>query len=248
MNVGGETAPSGELGLVVIRGGQTFVVDPEKGFGMPPAPSDLGEFRSMIEHGCPQSGLPDEVNVWRLRNQRNLWRGYGRLALARRLKIPHIHGALYLRKICGDGRVLDLGLASLRVVTTAGVNKLVAAMNTTDAATFVAFKFHGYGTGSTAEAIGDTALVTELTTEYNPNSTRPTGTQTVGASNNIYRSVATLTPDSGTPVLREHGLLSQAATGGGTLWDRTVFATVTLDSALGDSLQTTYEATFAAGG
>jgi hypothetical protein len=27
-------------------------------------------------------------------------------------------------------------------------------------------KFHGFGTGSTAEASGDTALVTELTTEY----------------------------------------------------------------------------------
>jgi hypothetical protein len=105
-------------------------------------------------------------------------------------------------------------------------------------------KYHGLGTGSTAEANGDTALVTELTTEYNPNSTRATGT-TTEASATVFESVATNTLD-GTPgaALREHGLFS--ASSAGVLWDRTVFAAITLSS--GDGLQSTYDMTASAGG
>jgi hypothetical protein len=94
-------------------------------------------------------------------------------------------------------------------------------------------------------ASGDTALVTESTTALNPDSTRGTGTTTEGASANIYRTVGTVTADAQI-VVREHGVFSQAATGGGTLLDRTVFTTITLES--GDSLQATYELTCSAGG
>jgi hypothetical protein len=108
-------------------------------------------------------------------------------------------------------------------------------------------KFHGIGTGTTAEAIGDTALVTELTTEYNPNSTRATGSQTEAAAN-IYQTVGTNTLDSGTPAVTEHGIFTQAATGGGTLLDRSVFAAINLVGANGDGLQTDYRFTVTAGG
>lgn len=58
-------------------------------------------------------------------------------------------------------------------------------------------------------------------------------------------STATLTPSA--PVaITEHGIFSQAATGGGVLLDRSVFSVVNLAS--GDSLQATYDLTFAAGG
>lgn len=136
-----------------------------------------------------------------------------------------------------------LGLASFRVITTAGVNFIVDAFQGTTE--LENLRYHGIGTGSTAEAIGDTALVTELTTEYTGN-VRATGTLTEGASANIYRTVGTNTLD-GTPgaALREHGLFSQAATGGGTLLDRTVYAAITLSS--GDSLQSTYDHTQTAG-
>jgi hypothetical protein len=136
------------------------------------------------------------------------------------------------------------GLASLRVVTDAGVNFIVDAFqNTTELENL---KYHGIGTGSTAEAAGDTALVTELTTEYSPDNTRATGTTTEGGGTNVYRTVGTNTLD-GTPgaALREHGIFDQAATGGGTLLDRTVYASITLSS--GDSLQSTYDHTQTAG-
>ena len=106
------------------------------------------------------------------------------------------------------------------------------------------FKYHGAGTGTTAEASGDTALVTESTTALNPDSTRATGTQSQPSAN-ILQSVGTLTFDN-TAAITEHGLFSQAATGGGTLWDRTVFSAINVTS--GDSIQFTYSATLSAGG
>lgn len=155
-----------------------------------------------------------------------------------------IESSLRLVKIDGlTGQRTDYGLVGRKVVTTAGVNFIVDAFqNTTEVENL---KFHGIGTGSTAEAVGDTALVTELTTEYNPNSTRATGTTTEGASANIYRTVGTNTLDSGTPAITEHGVFSASAAG--TLLDRTVFSAINLNGANGDGLQATYELTCAAG-
>lgn len=142
------------------------------------------------------------------------------------------------------GDIWDLGLLGTRVVTTAGVNYLVDALqNLTEPENF---KYHGIGTGTGAEASGDTALGTELTTEYNPDNTRATGTLTEGASANIFRTVGTNTIDSGTPAVIEHGIFTQAATGGGTLLDRTKFG-ASVGMVANDSLQTTYELTLTAG-
>lgn len=104
-------------------------------------------------------------------------------------------------------------------------------------------KYHGLGTGSTAENQTDTALVTELTTEYTGN-VRATGT-TTETSANIYSTVATNTLD-GTPgaALREHGIFSASTVG--VLLDRSVYGAITLSS--GDSLQSTYNLTLTAGG
>lgn len=140
----------------------------------------------------------------------------------------------------------DYGVVSRKVVTTAGVGFLVDAFqNTTELENM---EFHGIGTGTTAEAAGDTALVTELTTEYNPDNTRVTGTNAEGASANIYQTVGTNELDSGTPAITEHGIFSNATVGSGVLWDRSVFAAINLDGTAGDSLQSTYEATFNSGG
>lgn len=144
------------------------------------------------------------------------------------------------------GDALDLGLASTHVVTTAGVNFIVDAFQ--NSVEVENLRYHGFGTGTNAEATGDTALQTEETTQYNPDNTRPTGTLTEGASANIFRTVATYSPDSGgTRAITEHGIFSQAATGGGTLLDRSVFSVVNLVAG-SDSLQATYELTFSAGG
>lgn len=134
------------------------------------------------------------------------------------------------------------GVISRRVITNNGVAALVDAyQNTVEPETF---KYHGLGTGTNAEAAGDSALQTELSTQYNPNSTRATGT-TTETSSNIFETVATNTVD-GSAAVTEHGLLTQAATGGGTLMDRSVFSAINLVS--GDGLQSTYDQTLTAGG
>jgi hypothetical protein len=136
----------------------------------------------------------------------------------------------------------DYGIVGNKVVTTAGVNYIAADFND-GGSDISAFDYAGLGTGSTAEAVGDTALVTELTTEYTGN-VRTAGTPS-NPSANIYRSTCTSTLDSGTPALREHGLFT--ASSAGTLLDRTVFASITLDGTAGDSLLSTYSLTLTAG-
>lgn len=235
---GGTIGPSGDLGLTLIRasGARIPVAEPA---AWPLRPVTA---RDVLEYGAPQRGLAVEVNEWRLRNTRNLWRGFRRVFGARAIGASTFYGQLWLSVIRADGEVVDLGLASLRVVTTAGVNFIVDAFqNTTELENL---KYHGIGTTNTAEAAADTALAAESTTALNPDNTRATGSLTEGASANIYRTVGTLTADASIAAV-EHGIFSQAATGGGTLLDRSVFSTVNLAS--GDSLQATYDLTFTAG-
>lgn len=169
--------------------------------------------------------------AWKLRNVRHLLRGW--LAF-----VPFIGkvvpvGRLYATIIRADGRAEHMGLVSTRVVTTAGVNAIVDAFQGTF--TLADFKYHGMGTGNTAEAVGDTALVT-------PVETRATGTQTEGASANVYRSVGTITATAARAVV-EHGLFS--ASSGGTLLDRSVFSVINLG--INDSVQFTYDLSLPAG-
>lgn len=144
------------------------------------------------------------------------------------------------------GQALEYGLLSQRLVTDTGVGFIVDAFQ--NLVELEIMKFHGFGTGTTNESAAQTALVTELTTEYATDNTRPTGTTTEGASANIYRTVATLSPDSGgTIAITEHGIFSQAANSGGVLLDRSKFSAVNL-VASADSLQTTYDLTVSSGG
>jgi hypothetical protein len=167
--------------------------------------------------------------VWKLRNLRYLLRGApGILRGSVRLV-----GRLYVIVLRADGGREDYGLVSTRVVTTAGVNYLVDAFQgTTEPENF---KYHAMGTGNTAEAVGDTALVTEV-------ESRVTGTQTEGASANIYRTVATITATAGRAIT-EHGIFS--ASSAGTLLDRSVFSVINLSTS--DSIQFTYDLTLPAG-
>lgn len=139
----------------------------------------------------------------------------------------------------------DYGVVSRKVVTDTGVGFIVDAFQ--NSVELENMKYHALGTGTNAEAAGNTALQTELTTEYTGN-VRATGSTTEGASANIYRSVGTNTLDSGTPAVTEHGIMSQAATGGGVIIDRSVFSAINLVGANGDGLQSTYDLTFTSGG
>jgi hypothetical protein len=227
--------------------------------------------------GFPRPGLSPEVLAYRRANASRLIMPALKIVAGNALGLAMMTPALYLTKIarcrdcaektlelcarmkegptpdfavdfplCPRCNVIPLGLASLNLVTTAGVNYIVDAFIDSPSGNNVElFDFHGIGTTNTAEAIGDTALVAELTTQYNPDNTRATGTPSEGASANIYRSVGTNTVDGASAIV-EHGLFTQAATGGGTLLDRSVFSVINLGAS--DSLQSTYEATFAAGG
>lgn len=136
--------------------------------------------------------------------------------------------------------ITDLGVVCRKVVTNNGVGFIVDAFQ--NLVELENMKYHGLGTGTNAEAAADSALQTELTTQYNPNSTRATGTTTESASN-AYRTVATNTLDEAAAVT-EHGVFS--ASSAGVLLDRSVFSVVNL--AASDSLESTYTLTFTAGG
>jgi hypothetical protein len=142
-------------------------------------------------------------------------------------------GRLYVTKVDSLGNREPLGLVSTKVVTTAGVNYLVDSLQGLQPSDV--FRFHGTGTGTTAEAIGQTALVTEV-------ASRATGSQTEGASTNIYRTVGTVSYGA-TFAITEHGIFS--ASTAGTLLDRSLFAAINVIS--GDSIEFTYELTVPSG-
>lgn len=147
------------------------------------------------------------------------------------------HGRMYMKVVKANGEVWDYGFIGVHTITTTGKGFVVDAWQ--NSVELESMKYHGLGTGTTASAAGDTAIETELSTAYNPNSTRATGS-TTEASATVFRSVGTNTLD-GAAAVTEWGLLSQAATGGGVLFDRQVFSAVNLAS--GDGLQTTYDLT-----
>lgn len=223
----GRMGPRGALGLHIDKA----LPDP-----------DVHSLWTILRWSLPWFGQAPMVWRWRLRNLPHFLRGFRQVALARLFRLPTHYGVLWLQVQHLDGTRTTLGLASLRVVTTTGATKIVDFMRASDTATGQAFKFHGLGTGSTAEATADTALVTELTTQYNPDNTRATGTQTNNGAT-VYRTVGTNTLDASVSGLQEHGIFSAAS--GGSLLDRTVFASLSLAS--GDALTTTYDFTVNAG-
>lgn len=234
----GRVGPSGEVGLRVVRGG--VVLPPSESWVRGMVDAD-----DILDLGFPDKSLDNETNSWRKSNRAQMNEAYRRLKdtnWAKKKGLPVFFSSLFLRVIRGDGSILPLGLASCRLVTTAGVGFIVDAFQ--NIVELEIMKFHAIGTGTNAEATGDTALQTELTTQYNPDNTRATGTTTENGAN-IYRTVGTNTVDA-SAAITEHGILSQAAVAGGVLLDRSVFSAVNL--ANGDSLESTYDLTLTAGG
>ena len=129
------------------------------------------------------------------------------------------------------------GGLSLGLVTTTGVNYMASDFASGGVTpTISGFKFHDCGTGSTAAAIGDTALQTAAGTS------RVSGTAS-NPSANQYRSVATISFTSSLAIT-EWGLFSASSTG--TMWDHRVFSAINVGN--GDSIQFTYTLTVNAGG
>ena len=213
---------SGDLSLRAIKAAREWTPRSRLGWAvsrcLPHLPPDLAaELLDRIQSACV---IETSLSV-------QVMRGYGLF----------LKGWLPFSEVAFE----EWGVVGRKVVTDVGVAYIVDAFqNLTEVENQ---KFHGLCTGSTAESVGDTALVTELTTEYTGN-VRATGTTTEGASGNIYRTVATNTLD-GTPgqALREHGIFNASTSG--VLLDRTVYSAITLSS--GDSLATTYDLTLTSG-
>lgn len=200
----------------------------------------------------PVLGLSDRVNDWRSDNFKHhvSQRGLPEISKALTDGRATFFGGLEVGVFrfdpedpFGERQFEHYGLASLRVVTDTGVAFIVDAFQ--NLVELENMKYHGIGTGTTAESAAQTALVTELTTQLNPDSTRATGTLTEGATANVFRTVATNNVDA-TVAVTEHAPFSQAATGGGVMLDRSLFSAVNLSS--GDGLQTQYDLTITSGG
>ena len=180
--------------------------------------------------------------AWQLKNKLRWayisgWLGY---ILAKPLSkitgLAVLQGELSVAKIFGNGRRVDYGVVSRHVVTTAFVNYMVDQLQT-ETSTWGDFKFHDSGVGTTGAAVGDTDIETTDAVA------RATGSQTEGASANIYKSVGTITYDSSLAIT-EHGLFN--ASTGVTLLDRHVFAAINVVNT--DSIEYTYSLTATAGG
>jgi len=149
------------------------------------------------------------------------------------LTLTGVLSAKVLRK---DGSVEDRGVICREKVTTAFANYLVDAMvSGSGSYPMDVFIYHDCGTGTTAEANSQTALVTPY------GGARTSGTKVEGASSNIFRSVGTIS-FTGTLAITEHGLFS--ASSSGTLLDRSLFSAINVVS--GDGIQFTYELTVSA--
>lgn len=178
---------------------------------------------------------------WKLSNtlRRSFLFGWVATRLARGLTaltgIPTLCGELSARLIKADGQVINYGVLSYRVVTTAFVNFVTDQLQT-ETSVFGDFKYHDAGVGTTAEDAGDTGI------ETTDGESRATGTQTESASN-AYRSVGTIAYTS-TKAITEHGLFNDSSAG--TLMDRSVFSAINVVN--GDQIEFTYTLTINSGG
>ena len=148
--------------------------------------------------------------------------------------VPTITTKLNVQKNLTDGQIINYGIVGYREVTDAGVAFLVDdwAGDVTD---ITDFDYHSCGTVNTAEDQTDTDLAGSVSVA------REAGTATQPSAH-ILTSTATQS-FSGSAAVVEHGLFS--ASTAGTLWDRTVFAVITV--ADGESITWAYSATFTAG-
>lgn len=150
-------------------------------------------------------------------------------------------GELSATIIRKNGNVHELGVVSRRIVTTTGVNFMRDDFNAAaGGADITNLNYHDSGTGTGAEAVGDT----DLGTPAGP-TTRATGVQSAPATKQ-YRTTGLIAYLS-TLAITEHGVFNQAARGGSSvLWDRSVFAAINVVS--GDSISFQYTLTINDGG
>lgn len=148
--------------------------------------------------------------------------------------VVEMWGILSIRVFRRNGEIENLGVLSVKKVCEDFRDYIVDSLQDSTSYPLDIFKYHGCGTGTTAEASDDSALETEV-------ETRATGSQTEGATANIFKTVGTIDM-TGSHTIAEHGVFS--ASTNGTLLDRSVFSGSTIGVINGDSIEFTYEVTF----
>ena len=145
-------------------------------------------------------------------------------------------GILSLKVTRPDGWEQDYGVVSEKLITDAYAAYYIDCLQGLETG-IANFKYHDSGTGTTAEVVGDTALVTPT------GIARVVGSQIEGSTVKTYRTVAIITYDGAYDVT-EWGVFNAASSG--TLMDRAVFAAVTV--ANNYQIQFTYDHVALAGG
>ena len=186
--------------------------------------------------GIKANLAPGPGLLWKISNLPNVMPGLWRHALAKRLKMNHFLGTLSARLFKADGGAINYGLVSTQLVTDAFVEFMVDQLQA-ETSEWGDFKYHDSGVGTTGAAVGDTDI------ETTDGESRATGSQTEGATAEIYKSVGTISYTT-TKAITEHGLFSQST--GTTLMDRHVFSAINVGN--GDSIEFTYELTCTSGG
>jgi hypothetical protein len=189
-----------------------------------------------------QSDIKKLIQAKRIRNQIeqgivpvgfSVEKIFSALTLTRKPNVFEMFGFLSAVKKSVGRPDIDFGLVSARLVTTAFAAYLVDSLQDSTTYPMDVFKYHASGTGTTAEANTQTALVTEV-------ETRATGSLAEGASSNIFKTVGTQTYTA-TRTIAEHGIFSQSAVGG-TMLDRSLLGT-TIPVVNTDQIEWTYELT-----
>jgi len=180
--------------------------------------------------------IPGPGALWKLSNLHHVWKGIGRHTIAKILNMNHMLGSLYAVLHRADGSAVNYGLISTNLVTDAFVEFMVDQLQT-ETSQWGDFKYHDSGVGTTGAAVGDTDI------ETTDGESRSTGSQTEGATAEIYKSIGTISYTS-TKAITEHGLFSQST--GTTLMDRHVFSAINVVN--GDSIEFTYQLTVSSGG
>jgi hypothetical protein len=153
--------------------------------------------------------------------------------------IMEVLGLTYAKLEKKNGTTKDLGLVSVKLVTTAFAIQLVDAM--IGSGTVVNdFNQHKMGAGSTSESADQTALITA---QAGAQGCTGAAAATHGATSNIYRTIGTITAGSNYGC-REHGVFNRST--GGVMLDRSLVTNIALET--DDVVTWTYELTVTPGG
>ena len=128
-----------------------------------------------------------------------------------------------------NGFDFDLQLFGVaNVLTTVGKGLVTGRLDATSGVTATLAPYVGFGTGAGTAAVGDTTLITELTTGTDPGYARSTGTGsqiTTTVTNDTYQLQATITA-GGAIALTEAGNFDAATVG--NLMVHSTFNTINL--------------------